>query len=502
MIASQLDNRSSRGRWSYLWLLLGAGLLVFSNGRWIIPLATWLAPVFLMRFARIQPPVKGLGLLLVANVGIYLISWQGMIPGGFFLPVASGVAVVFWLPYVADRLLAYRLKGIASTLVFPLLQVTLEYVNTMTNPFGSWGLLAYTQHSFLPFIQLLSITGMWGLSFLIAWLAPVVNRTWEQGFVWHRVRTGLLTYAGILALVLLYGGGRMALFPPQSDTVQVASLVQTADYLAFMDAEGLLASQEHFRELGDLMLEKTRQQAQAGADVVIWQEAAVPVFADQETTFIEKARSLAQKEEVYLLLGLVALPDDFPESKADNRAIWISPAGEVKWSYLKARPVPGEAVVAGDGIIPIDQTALADLSSVICFDMDHPAYIRQAARMGTSVMLVPSWDWREIAPFHTYMATYRAIENGFSMVRATGAGFSASVDYQGRILSSASSFTTDRAMVSHVPTRGVQTIYPVIGDLFAWLSIVGFVTLVGLALFRPAHGTSTGNSLPKSSSDD
>jgi len=147
-------------RWSFLWLLIGAILLLFANGRWIIPVATWLAPVFLMRFARTQPAVRGLGLLLIANVGIYLVSWQGMIPGDFFLPVASGVAVVFWLPYLADRLLVKRLKGFASTLVFPCLQVTLEYINTMTNPFGSWGLMAYTQHGFLPFVQLLSITGM------------------------------------------------------------------------------------------------------------------------------------------------------------------------------------------------------------------------------------------------------------------------------------------------------------------------------------------------------
>ncbi len=488
MTVSQLERKSipTQDRWSYLWLVIGAGLLVFSNGRWIIPLATWLAPIFLMRFARTQPFKRGLALLLVANVGIYLIGWQGMIPGGFFLPVASGVAIVFWLPYLADRLLVNRLKGFAATLVFPLLQVTLEYINTMTNPFGSWGLLAYTQHSFLPFIQLLSITGMWGLSFLITWLAPVVNRAWEQGFAWQRVRTGMLTYAGILTLVLLYGGGRMALFPPKTETIQVASLVQTADYFGFMDAEGVLASQEHFRELGDLMLEKTRQQAQAGSDVIIWQEAAIPVFSDQEATFIEKARALVQEEDVYLLLGLVTLPNGFPENKADNQAIWITPEGEVKWNYLKARPVPGEAVVAGGGIIPLDQTAHANISSVICFDMDHPSYMRQAARLDTAVMLVPSWDWREIAPFHTHMASFRAVENGFSMVRATGDGFSAAFDYQGRILAAANSFTTDRAMVSHVPTQSVNTVYAVIGDLFAWLSIAGFAALVGLAIFKPA----------------
>ena len=32
-------------------LLLGACvLLVFSNGRWILPLATWLAPVLILRY--------------------------------------------------------------------------------------------------------------------------------------------------------------------------------------------------------------------------------------------------------------------------------------------------------------------------------------------------------------------------------------------------------------------------------------------------------------------
>lgn len=36
-------------------MVLSLTLLVFANGRWIIPLATWLAPILLMRFARTQP---------------------------------------------------------------------------------------------------------------------------------------------------------------------------------------------------------------------------------------------------------------------------------------------------------------------------------------------------------------------------------------------------------------------------------------------------------------
>ncbi len=78
----------------------------------------------------------------------------------------------------------------------------------------------------------------------------------------------------------------------------------------------------------------------------------------------------------------------------------------------------------------------------------------------------------------------KGIEYGFSMVRATGDGFSATFDYQEHVLSTADSFTTDKAMVSHLPSQGVKTIYTMIGDLFAWLSIASFVGLLGLAQFR------------------
>ena len=385
------SSTSAQDRWAYLWLFVGAGLLLFSNGRWFIPLATWLAPIFLIRFARTQPALKGLGLLLVANVLANLFFWQGIIPPVLHLPVAIGIGVVFWLPYLADRLLVNRLRGFAATLVFPLLQVSLEYINTIANPLGSWGSLAYTQHSFLPLLQLLSITGIWGLSFLIMWLAPVVNWAWEQDFVLHRVRTILLTYGGILALVLVVGSVRLAFFPPQSATLQVASLTEEADHFSVPDA---LASWEKYLELGERMIQKSRQQAQAGADVIIWQEGGIIALQEDEARFIEEACALAQEEKVYLMLGLFTIPEKFPEVKAENKAVWITPDGEVKWHYLKGRSDTGARTiyVAGDGIIPVDQTGSGAIASVICFDMDHPVYIRQAGRSGTDVMLVPAND--------------------------------------------------------------------------------------------------------------
>ena len=100
-------------------------------------------------------------------------------------------------------------------------------------------------------------------------------------------------------------------------------------------------------------------------------------------------------------------------------------------------------------------------------------------------MLVPSDDWQAIDPAHTHDVTFRAIENGSSLVRQTSKGLSIAVDYEGRVLSSSDYFTTDQqVMVAYVPMHGVRTIYATIGDLLAWLCIVGLLALTGLAVMQ------------------
>src|SRR3990172_7060183 len=49
--------------YSFIWLAIGGGLRFFDFGRWTIPLATWLAPVFLIHFARLNDPLIGVALI-------------------------------------------------------------------------------------------------------------------------------------------------------------------------------------------------------------------------------------------------------------------------------------------------------------------------------------------------------------------------------------------------------------------------------------------------------
>lgn len=95
--------------------------------------------------------------------------------------------------------------------------------------------------------------------------------------------------------------------------------------------------------------------------------------------------------------------------------------------------------------------------------------------MGADVVAVPSSDWRGIDPIHTQMAGMRAIEGGFSMIRSTRWGLSATVDPYGRVIGQLSDFNSDeKILVSSVPKNGKRTIYSVLGD---WVILAGLVLL-------------------------
>ena len=487
-------NRTVSDRWSYLWLAIGAILLVFANGQWTIPLAAWLAPVFVIRFLRTQKPARGLILVALAIIvtgAIRALGWMPpTIPPGILRYLMPGVmSLVFLLPFVADRLVAPRLEGLVATLVFPLTWTALEYINAVTTPFGSWGAVAYTQAGNLPLVQIVSLTGIWGLTFLVTWFAPVANWAWEQEFRWPEVRRGVGLYAGILALVLLLGGARLALAPPAAETVRVGAIVRSMALIDQFD-EGLeeqdwASTRETSSAMLDDILELSREAVRAGARIVFWQEGPVFVLKEDEAAFVERGKELARQEKIYLGMALATITVDFPADLAENKALWIAPSGDILWEYFKARPVPGEPVVDGEDKVAILDTPYGTIASVICFDMDHPALIRQAGQADADLMLVPTNDWEEAKLMHKQMAVFRAIENGFSLVRATGSGLSAAADYQGRSLAVMDQFATEeRLMIADAPTQGTTTLYALIGDLFAWLCLAGSVAVIGRAVAR------------------
>ncbi|TET51283.1 MAG: hypothetical protein E3J64_07075 [Anaerolineales bacterium] len=493
MILAHDDAEKTPRPCALLWLSIAFALAVFSNGRWIVPLATWLAPVFFLRYTRSQRPLPGLVLGGLATGASFLISWLGMTPldgNTLYWPVFFWLGVAFWLPYCADRLLSPRVRGFASTLVFPLAFTSFELIYTLVNPFLSNGSLAYTQYPYLALIQIVSLTGLSGVTFLVTWGASLLHWAWDHRFAWREIRLGVAAYAAVLAAVLAYGGARLATAPPLEQTVRAAAIAATTHtaQLRIAAHDDPAAASAHRQAVLDDYLERTQQQAAEGAMIVVWDELAVPTNLDEEPAYIQQGQELAREEGIYLMMALgVDLSPSATSSRIprENKAVLIGPDGEIIWDYIKSFSTPGGRSVSGEGTLPIADTPLGRLTASICFDIDHPGLIRQAGRAEVALMLNPAWNGDEDASLQLHMAAFRAIENGFTLLRPTGGGYSAVADTRGRLLVAAATSAADGVLTADVPIQHQPTLYSRIGDVFGWICVAAFVSLALRGIVRP-----------------
>jgi len=480
--------------WSYLWLVIATVMTLFSTGQWTIPLVTWIGSIFAIRFMRTQPVVRGYILIWLTNFIAVSIAWwnilgQGMSLPFFLITMAISTLLIGALPYLADRLLSHRLPGFASTLVFPLAVTSVEFLTISTNPLGSFGGQAYTQANNLVLLQLLSITGMWGITFIMTWFASLFNYAWERSFSWPEIRRSVVVYAGVMLVVLAYGNIRLAFFQPEAGTMRIHGITAVdmrqnwprLNRLAATDGWDVMREQTAVFQ--DQYFRATIREARAGAQLVLWPEMAVMVAAEDEPDFLARARQIAQQESIYLAVGMgTVYQDDTPH---EVKLVLIDPNGEVVLEHYKYGGQSVEGFKPGDGILRTAETPFGTISGVICWDTNFHASVLQAGRNGTDILLSPSLEFRAISPMHAQMATFRAIENGVSLVRQADNGLSIVTDPYGRPLAAMDHFTTEeRVMVAQVPSKNVFTLYSVVGDLFGWWAVAGFVVVAAVGTIR------------------
>ncbi|NOH04328.1 MAG: hypothetical protein HND47_21310 [Chloroflexi bacterium] len=483
-------------RWSFLWLALAAVLFVFAYGLYRNPLAGLLAPLFMIRFLRAQKVGKGYLLMLLALVASQIIAWWNLMPM-FTTPmrIIFGIitGLLYTVPFLLDRVLVGRFSGFAATLVFPFANSAFEFLTLWPSPLPTYGSLAYSQFSSAHLIQIGSVTGMWGVTFLLAWFASTVNWLWEEGMDWQRIRRGATIFAGVVVVILGYGAIRLAYFLPESGTVRIHGIIET-DYTRYtwdtelfpLSQSDPQAFQAQMKPVYERYLQATVREAQAGAQIVIWPEVAVEGFREDVEAVVARAREIARQEGIYLGVGLNVIGPG-SSLEGENRLVLIDPRGEVLVDYLK---YGCEAFNMYDIEVPTVETPYGKLGMVICCDLDYPYVIRQVSRKGVDILLVPSFEPTEAnITAHLQMTAFRSIENGVSIFRPTAQGFSLAIDPYGRTLGAMDATRVDeRVFVVQLPNHRVSTIYALVGDLFGWLTVIGFVVIAGGGILRGRRG--------------
>jgi apolipoprotein N-acyltransferase len=431
--------------------------------------------VFLIRYHRTSSrPLLAILALWIGIAACYEIIFGGLdvpIRGFLFHAICLMMAGVCVLPFFVDWYFYRKLRGFASTLLWPLTMVTISYFTATYVPS-----LAYSQVEYLSLIQIISITGIGGLVFVIYWFAATLNRIWESEFDWPSAKKEGSIFLGALLLILAYGETRLAFANSHEETLPVAMIN---------------AERNSFRNLNTFQLKDleelfslSRKAADAGAKVIAWAEVSAEVPFDSEDELVELGKEFAKDNRVLLLMSIRTHPKS---GLNENKTIGISPRGDIVVDYLKSNLVPGiEAYTrVGDGVVATASIDDIRTGHVICYDMDFPSYLQQAGRRGVDVLFAPSSDWREIRHFHATSARFRAVENGCSLVRPAIQGLSIATDPYGRILSYQDYYSNSpRLSIVGVPASGVTTIYSRWGDLFSITCIVLFLALIGFAYLK------------------
>jgi apolipoprotein N-acyltransferase len=289
---------------------------------------------------------------------------------------------------------------------------------------------------------------------------------------------------------MVYGNIRLTYIHPEPGTVRVHQIMNSEEDLVNMKEVKLAsflatdpaAFVQKTTAVHKKYIDDTIREAEAGAQVIVWPEVAGIGDEESTTALLARGKEVARQEGIYLVLPIYTVYPD-ASKPIDNRMYIIDPTGNV---VLEHKKYGCTAFGVNQLKLTVFDTPYGKMSGVMCCDLDFPTVIQQAGQQDVDIFFAPSNEpVPSIVEAHFQQASFRAIENGFSLVRPTALGISLYTDPYGRALAMGDErLSTSNVMVVQVPTHGIRTIYTVIGDLFSWLAVAGFVFIVGWAIYR------------------
>jgi apolipoprotein N-acyltransferase len=345
---------------------------------------------------------------------------------------------------------------------------------------------------------LASLTGVYGLSFLVAGVSGAVAY-WivDKGRLSGRL--ALAAAASLLVLTWGYGEVRLRSSPEEATDMLSVGLIQASV------RQQEKWDPERAQENLERHIRLTREAAGAGARLVIWPESSVPGFFDHSPRLAAQLRALAEQLDIFLIFG----NDDVRLDPEGSRRILVgakmlAPDGELTLRYHKINLVPfGEYVPLKSlftlggrftgrvvrqvadfepGAGPVVARLEGDrLGVFICYEAIFPDLSRAYADAGAGLLVNitnDGWYGRSSAPYqHFAMARFRAVETGRYLARAANTGISAVIDPLGRVQVSSRLFE-ERVVMGRIGFRYDKTPYVRFGDVLAWSCLV--VSLLGV----------------------
>ncbi len=503
---------------SIFFIVLSATFLVLSYPNFNLWFLTWVGFVPLFMAIEGRRPWQAFLISLSTGIifGLGTVYWlihvtlPGMICGVLYLALYVAVFALIVLP-------AVNRPSIVSLLVIPAAWVALEWVRAHLFTGFGWALLAYSQSSNLPVIQIADMTGAYGVSFLVMLVNAAVFMTIREAR-----RKNYYTYYMAVALFLVFLSLAYGVFRLKNifagDMLKVAVVQGNIPQYQKWD-------QDFRAEIMGRYAALTLEAAKEKPDLIIWPETAVPGFLDAERDLFDKVTGLAKSTGAPLLVGAPALARGEKDAYF-NSAILFGEDGRVIDRYDKLHLVPfGEYIplkIVFGFVQKIAPIAIGDFSagkkwtvfkffiereskgkeatwrllkkvrfsSLICFEDIFPELARGfVSRDALFLVNMTNDAWfgnTNAAHQHAQASVFRAVENRVNVIRAANTGVSCFIDQKGivteKVARDGKDTFLDGFAVHDIVLTKTRTIYTVYGDLFAYFCIL--VAVAGIVISR------------------
>ncbi len=341
-----------------------------------------------------------------------------------------------------------------------------------------WGRLPIGQSHYIVGLQSASLFGSYFITFLLVAVNMCVAYT-----VLNISHIKLMNICVASVLLFNYGVGTVLyLIPADNDkTVKVAAV------------QGNISSNEKWTSAASVRTREVYEKytlaaAEAGAELVIWPETAMPYDVLPNNIYGKFCSELAVKAGVPILVGgftqngegqdlnslICVLPDgSFHESTYSKRR--LVPFGEfvpMKELFEVLIPPLAELVMSGDDVVAGEGAQLIEINginvgSLICFDSIYDSLARESVNAGAQIIALStndSWFTDSAALYmHNAQAQLRAIENGRYVVRAANTGLTTVINAKGEVMESIEPLEAGM-LVSEVRINTHRTLYSYIGN--------------------------------------
>ena len=508
----------------------------------------WVAPALMLFAAHGKKGADAFRTGYVAGFTFWLASlyWLLLIPvtglpilGWLLLAAYLAPFVALWVWLLAGKIgtgnwLHRNLWSLGGAAAW----VALEMIRARFLGGFPWSFLGVSQYKLVPLIQIASVTGVYGLSFLVIWFSlamysagRMILREPTKKFIWQ----GEIVLP-LAAVMLCFIGGFfwMNHGTATENSLRVTLIQPSIPQSVIWDPRSDENTFQKFLAQNEAALTNP-------TDLLVWPESAVPEMSETNCALIS---DLARRHHVWLVLNGEDVAFSGTDRNYFNAAFLVNPDGRLTTTYHKQKLVifgeyvplvrwlpflkwftpieggwtPGDRPVTFEitrrqnpteektitvSVNSVPPRATVRLGPLICFEDTFATVTRVASQDDLDVLInltndgwfgTGSEQWQHMAN-----SVFRTVENGLPLLRCSNNGITCWIDAHGRVQEVfrdphgseyGRGVLTVEVPLLQSAQKSEPTFYNRHGDWFGWACVAATVLLLVRRLTAPQSSKS------------